>query len=126
MFSKLASKWKSPKPLRVRAYTYTARRRYLKTAEKGALALFKPYKAATSHFTGAIDRFYVRHLFVSYKGVYGRGRAWKAYPHTPPKVSEGTTGCPFSTALYSEYSGRRIIIEERRAWDEEIRVFYGR
>lgn len=75
---------------------------------------------------GAVDRFYVRRLFVSYKGIYGRGRAWEYAPHTPPKVSEGTAGCPFSTPLYSEYRARRIIIEERRAWDEEIRVFYGR
>ena len=75
---------------------------------------------------GAIDRFYVRHLFVSYKGFYGRERERGYAPHTPPKVSEGTAGCPFSTPLYSKYSARRIIIEERRAWDEEIRVFYGR
>lgn len=68
---------------------------------------------------GAVDRFYVRHLFVSYKGV-------GVCPPYPPKVSEGTAGSPFSNPLYSEYSARRIIIEERRAWDEEIRVFNGR
>lgn len=67
----------------MRACTYTARRRHQKTAEKCAFALFKPYKAATSHFMGAIDRFYVRRLFVSYRRVYGRGRAWEYAPHTP-------------------------------------------
>lgn len=67
----------------MRACTYTARRRHQKIAKKDAVALFKPYKAATSHFMGAIDRFYVRHLFVSYKGFYGRGRAWEYAPHTP-------------------------------------------
>ena len=35
------------------------RRRHQKTAKKGAVALFKPYKAAVSHFMGAIDRFIV-------------------------------------------------------------------
>lgn len=59
------------------------RRRHQKTAKKGAVALFKPYKAVVSHFTGAIDRFYARHLFVSYNGFYGRGRERKVYPHTP-------------------------------------------
>lgn len=62
---------------RARVYVYVhkpTRRRHQKTAEKGAVTLFKPYKAATSHFMGAIDRFIVRHIFVSYRRVYGRGR----------------------------------------------------
>lgn len=79
----------------MRAYTYTARRRHQKTAEKSAVALFKPYKAVVSHFTGAIDRFDARRLFVSYNGVYGRGIAWEYAPPYPPKVSEGQAGCPF-------------------------------
>lgn len=102
---------------RARACVYVhkpARRRHQKTAEKGAVALSKPYKAATRHFTGAIDRFYVRHIFVSYRRIYGRGRARGYTPHTPPKVSEGMTGCPFSTALYRGYRARRIIINRRR------------
>ena len=101
---------------RARACVYVhkpTRRRHPKTAKKDAVALFKPYKAATRHFTGAVDRFYVKHLFVSYKGFYGRGRAWEYAPPYPPKVSEGTAGGPFSTPLYSEYSARRIIIEEK-------------
>ena len=86
----------SPKPLRVRVCTYTARRRHQKTAEKGAVALFKPYKAATSHFTGAIDRFYARHLFVSYRRVYGRGRERGYTPHTPPRYQREWQGVHFN------------------------------
>ena len=86
----------SPKPLRVRACTYTARRRHQKTAKKGAVALFKPYKAATSHFMGAIDRFYIKHLFVSYRRVYGRGRAWEYAPHTPPRYQRERQGVHFN------------------------------
>lgn len=72
------------------------RRRHPKTAKKGAFALFKPYKAPTSHFMGAIDRFYVRHLFVSYSGVYGRGRAWEYNPHTPPRYQREWQGVHFN------------------------------
>lgn len=72
------------------------RRRHQKTAEKDAVALFKPYKAATRHFMGAIDRFYVRHLFVSYRGFYGRGRAWEYAPHTPPRYQREWQGVHFN------------------------------
>ena len=85
----------SPKPLRVRACTYTARRRHQKTAEKGALALFTPYKAVVSHFTGEIDRIYIKRFFVSYRRVYGRGRAWEYAPHTPPRYQRDRQGVHF-------------------------------
>ena len=71
------------------------RRRYLKTAKKGAVALFKPYKAPTSHFTGAIDRFYVRYLFVSYRGFCGRERERGYAPHTPPRYQRERQGVHF-------------------------------
>lgn len=84
---------------RARACVYVhkpTRRRHPKTAKKGAFALFKPYKAPTSHFMGAIDRFYVRHLFVSYSGVYGRERAWEYNPHTPPRYQREWQGVHFN------------------------------
>lgn len=93
LFSKQKAR-PSPKPLRVRACTYTARRRHQKTANKCAFALFKPYKAPTSHFMGAIDRFYVRHIFVSYRRVYGRGRAWEYTPPIPPQGIRGNGRVP--------------------------------
>ena len=71
------------------------RRRHQKTAEKGAFALFKPYKAAVSHFMGAIDRFIVWHLFVSYNGFYGRGRERGYTPHTPPRYQRERQGVHF-------------------------------
>lgn len=71
------------------------RRRHLKTAKKGAVALFKPYKAVVSHFMGAIDRFYARHLFVSYRRVYGRGRERGYAPHTPPRYQRERQGVHF-------------------------------
>lgn len=103
-------------------YMYTARRRHPKTAKKGAVTLFKPYKAVVRHFMGAVDRFYVRHLFVSYKGIYGRGSAWEECPPTPPKGEKGIMGGKFSRDLY--FIKTRIIITGGR--DEEIRVFYDR
>ena len=72
------------------------RRRHQKTAKKGAVPLFKPYKAVVSHFMGAIDRFIVRHLFASYNGFYGRGRAWKVYPHTPLGYQRERQGVHFN------------------------------
>ena len=105
LFSKLV-RVSEPKPLRVRVrvymYTYTARRRHQKTAKKGAVALFKPYKAATRHFTGAIDRFYIRHFFVSYRRVYGRGSAWEGYPHTPPRYQREWQGVHFQPAYIGD------------------------
>ena len=83
---------------RARACVYVhkpTRRRHQKTAKKGAVILFKPYKAATSHFMGAIDRFYVRRLFVSYKGFYGRGRARGYAPHTPLRYQRERQGVHF-------------------------------
>ena len=80
-------------------YMYTAeptRRRHQKTAKKGAVTLFKPYKAVVSHFMGAIDRFYVRHLFVSYRGFYGRGRERGYTPHTPPRYQRERQGVHFN------------------------------
>ena len=81
--------------MRARVYMYTARRRHPKTAKKGAVALFKPYKAATRHFMGAIDRFYVRHIFVSYRRVYGRGRERGYAPHTPLRYQRERQGVHF-------------------------------
>lgn len=84
---------------RARACVYVhkpTRRRHQKTATKGAFALFKPYKAPTSHFTGAIDRFYVRHIFVSYKGFYGRERERGYAPHTPPRYQRERQGAHFN------------------------------
>lgn len=80
---------------RARVCTYTARRQHQKTAEKDAVALFKPYKAVVSHFMGAIDRIYVRRLFVSYNGFYGRGRARRVYPHTPLRYQRERQGVHF-------------------------------
>ena len=90
---------------RARACVYVhkpARRRHQKTAKKGAVALFKPYKAATSHFTGAIDRFYVKHIFVSYRRVYGRGRAWEYAPHTPLGYQREQQGVRFQPAYIGD------------------------
>lgn len=84
---------------RARACVYVhkpTRRRHQKIAKKDAVALFKPYKAATSHFMGAIDRFYVRHLFVSYRRVYGRGRERGYAPHTPPRYQREWQGAHFN------------------------------
>ena len=83
---------------RARVYVYVhnpTRRRHQKTTKKGAVALFKPYKAVVSHFMGAIDRFYARHLFVSYNGFYGRGRERKVYPHTPLRYQREWQGVHF-------------------------------
>ena len=103
LFSKLVSKWESPTEpealTRARVYVYVhkpTRRRHPKTAKKDAVALFKPYKAPTSHFTGAIDRFYVRHLFVSYKGFYGRERERGYAPHTPLGYQREWQGAHFN------------------------------
>lgn len=109
LFSKLASKWERPTEptlfsflnfalTRARACVYVhkpTRRRHPKTAKKGAFALFKPYKAVVSHFMGAIDRFYVPTCFVSYKGFYGRGRAWEYAPHTPLRYQREWQGAHF-------------------------------
>lgn len=98
-FLNLASKQESPKPLRVRVRVYVhtepTRRRHQKTANKGAVALFRPYKAVVSHFTGAIDRIYIKRFFVSYKGVYGRGRERGQAPHTPPRYQRDRQGVHF-------------------------------
>lgn len=83
---------------RARVYVYVhkpTRRRHPKTAKKGAVTLFKPYKAVVSHFTGAIDSFYVPACFVSYRRVYGRGRAWEYAPHTPPRYQREQQGVHF-------------------------------
>ena len=88
----------SPKPLRARVCVYVhkpTRRRHPKTAKKGAFALFKPCKAVVRHFMGAIDRFYVRHLFVSYKGFCGRERERGYAPHTPPRYQRERQGVHF-------------------------------
>lgn len=74
---------------------YTARRRHQEIAKKGAFALFKPYKAVVSHFTGAIDRIYIPICFVSYRGFYGRGRAWEYTPHTPLRYQRKRQGVHF-------------------------------
>ena len=84
---------------RARACVYVhkpTRRRHQKTAKKGAFALFKPYKAVVSHFMGAIDRFYIKRLFVSYKGFYGRGRERGCAPHTPPRYQRERQGAHFN------------------------------
>lgn len=65
-------------------------------------------------------------MFRVIQGLLRARERAQGVPPYPPKVSEGMAGCPFSTPLYSEYSAVRIIIEERRAWDEEIRVFHNR
>lgn len=100
LFSKQKGK---PEALtRARACTYTARRRHQKTANKCAVALFKPYKAVVSHFIGAIDRIYVRHLFVSYRRVYGRGRAWEYAPHTPLRYQREWQGVHFNATYIGD------------------------
>ena len=90
---------------RARACVYVhkpTRRRHLKTTNKCAFALSKPHKAPARHFTGAIDRFYIRHLFVSYKGFYGRGRAWEYAPHTPPRYQREQQGVHFNATYIGD------------------------
>ena len=90
---------------RARVYVYVhkpTRRRHPKTAKKGAVTISKPYKAPTSHFTGAIDRFYVPICFVSYNGFYGRGRAREYAPHTPPRYQREQQGVHFNATYIGD------------------------
>lgn len=90
---------------RARVYVYVhkpTRRRHPKTTNKCAFALFKPYKAPTSHFMGAIDRFYARYVFVSYRRVYGRGRAWEYAPHTPLGYQREQQGVHFNATYIGD------------------------
>lgn len=84
---------------RARACVYVhkpTRRRHQKIAKKDAVALFKPYKAATSHFMGAIDRF-TSGTFSCHIGAFTGAGESEGMPPIPPQGIRGNGRVPILT-----------------------------